>query len=498
MSIRSFVILGATLVFGLAGSLARPAPLPPVPVPTENPITEAKRVLGKVLFWDEQLSSDNTVACGTCHVPSSGGADPRFGRNTGTDAGTIDDVWGSPGIALLDADGNAAEHPMFGYEAQIGRRIAPSSFGALWAEVVFWDGRAGPELLDPLTGETVIRAGGALESQALAPLMDSAEMAKQGRTWAELTGKLERERPLALAADLPADVAAAIAAHGDYPALFASAFGDPGITPVRIAFAIATYQRTLLADQTPWDRYMAGEESAMAREAQLGWETFQAWSCVQCHEPPLFTSNEFFNIALRRHEYDHGREEVTGDPEHRGDFKVPSLRNVGLRTRFMHTGEFGSVAETVALYDSPPALPGRDALPDGRRYHFNLTTYEQYDLQSFLVAGLTDPRVANEEFPFDRPTLRSERGEGDVVPPETPAGFSAQAAPDGVRLRWAAPGEATGVLDYVLRRDGRVIAVTTATSFLDRQAAGATPRYSLVARDAAANASPAVTAAAAR
>jgi cytochrome c peroxidase len=39
--------------------------LPPVPIPAENPITEPKRVLGKILFWDEQLSSDDTVACGT-------------------------------------------------------------------------------------------------------------------------------------------------------------------------------------------------------------------------------------------------------------------------------------------------------------------------------------------------------------------------------------------------------------------------------------------------
>ena len=52
-------------------------PLPPVPVPNENPLTEAKRVLGKFLFWDEQLSSDNTVACGTCHIPANGGADSR-------------------------------------------------------------------------------------------------------------------------------------------------------------------------------------------------------------------------------------------------------------------------------------------------------------------------------------------------------------------------------------------------------------------------------------
>ena len=51
-------------------------PLPPVPVPAANPITPQKAVLGKILFWDQQLSSDHTVACGSCHLTEFGGADP--------------------------------------------------------------------------------------------------------------------------------------------------------------------------------------------------------------------------------------------------------------------------------------------------------------------------------------------------------------------------------------------------------------------------------------
>ena len=71
------------------------AELPDVPVPPENPITEAKRVLGKILFWDEQLSSDDTVACGTCHLPAAGGGDPRAAVHPGTVPGSVDDVAGS-------------------------------------------------------------------------------------------------------------------------------------------------------------------------------------------------------------------------------------------------------------------------------------------------------------------------------------------------------------------------------------------------------------------
>ncbi len=71
------------LLLALVASAPLAADLPPVPVPAENPITEQKRVLGKILFWDEQLSSDGTVACGTCHRPGAGGGDPRAGRQPG-------------------------------------------------------------------------------------------------------------------------------------------------------------------------------------------------------------------------------------------------------------------------------------------------------------------------------------------------------------------------------------------------------------------------------
>jgi cytochrome c peroxidase len=109
------------LVLGCYGLAAR-AELPPVPVPAENPITESKRILGKILFWDEQLSSDDSVACGTCHRPAAGGADPRAGLNPGSLPGTTDDVFGSPGIRRLDNDGLPVVDPVFGDAPQVMRR----------------------------------------------------------------------------------------------------------------------------------------------------------------------------------------------------------------------------------------------------------------------------------------------------------------------------------------------------------------------------------------
>jgi cytochrome c peroxidase len=275
--------------------------------------------------------------------------------------------------------------------------------------VLFWDGRASSEFRDPLTGSVVIAMGGALESQIIATLANPTEMAKAGQQWAEVTGKLERVRPLALATGLPADVDAAIKEHESYGALFAAAFGADAITPVRIALAIATYERTLVADQTPWDRYAAGDESALSRPELFGLQALEDFHCLKCHTPPLFTNNEFFNIGLRRSEFDRGRETVTGDPEDAGEMRVPSLRNSGLRARFMHTGEFASLGAAISFYRTGPVLPDRDGIPGAGIYTFNMSTVQEADIRAFLTTGLTDPRVRAEQFPFDRPTLRTEQ-----------------------------------------------------------------------------------------
>ena len=385
------------------------AALPPVPEPAENPVTEAKRVLGKILFWDEQLSSDDTVACGTCHRPAFGGADPRSGRHTGIDKGTIDDVHGSPGIVSRGRDGLPTPHAMFADQPQITPRLTPSNFGALWAKELSWDGRAGSRFLDPQTGEVLIASGGALENQALSALTNDTEMAQLDRLWTEITEKLERSKPLALATDLPDDVTKALAARPGYPDLFAAAFGDSAITPARIAFGLASYQRTLVSDQTPWDRYQAGDSSALTERALYGWRKLQSFHCTSCHEPPLFTNNDFAHIGLRRAEFDRGRELVTGDPEDAGEMKTPSLRNVGLRVRFMHTGEFTNLGAAIGFYVNAPALPERDGIPGAGLYTFNLSRIDETDIREFLATALTDPRVRHQTFPFDRPTLRSER-----------------------------------------------------------------------------------------
>ena len=133
-------------------------PLPPMPVPAGNPTTTAKANLGKVLFWDEQLSSSRTVACGTCHRAETGGMDPRaikgdlLATNAGLDgvAGTADDITGSPGVQLANADGSLARSSAFGLGPQVTGRGTQSHINAGFAPANFWDGRATGTFVNPL------------------------------------------------------------------------------------------------------------------------------------------------------------------------------------------------------------------------------------------------------------------------------------------------------------------------------------------------------------
>ena len=379
------------------------AVLPAVPEPVENPVTEEKRVLGKVLFWDEQLSSDDTVACGTCHIPAAGGADPRVAFHPGDDGvlGTADDVRGSLGVVRRDATGTPVPDPIFGFGVQVTERASMSFFGALWAPEVLWDGRAAGQFIDPLDGVTVlIASGGGLENQALLPILSDVEMAKEGRTWLEVTSKLASVTPLALATGLPADVAAALVLSPTYPDLFADAFGDSAITPARIAFALASYQRTLVPDQTPFDL------GTLTPDQQDGLQFIENNPCRFCHEDDLLSDNTFRNIGLRDPAEDLGRESVTGSSADRGEFKVPSLRNVGLRPTYMHTGQFETLAEVLTFYETPPVHTENidDDIP--------IDIGNEAEVLDFLTNGLTDPRVASETFPFDRPILAPEPSTG--------------------------------------------------------------------------------------
>ena len=418
-------------------------PLGDAPAPDENPITEPKRVLGKILFWDEQLSSDDTVACGTCHKPAAGGSDARLAINPGFDQifGSADDVVGSPGIRALDENGLQLNDPMFGHDPQVTGRATPSFFTSMFADNNFWDGRATDEFVDPLNpNNTIIEEGGSLESQAVGPILSTVEMAQQGRDWNDVVDKLEQATPLSLASNIPADMIDALQGGTNYQQLFSAAFGDSEITPARIAMAIATYERTLVPNETPWDLYIAGDSNAMTNDQIQGWDLFNDTPCANCHEPPLFSDNNFRNIGLRPANEDLGQFEVSGQNNDRGNFKTPSLRNVGLRSALMHVGWITDVSDAIDFYNAgtnntghvqftqdQSGVPGTNVDIDEIDV-FGDDPVRRGQVIEFLMNGLADPRAASETFPFDRPTLANETDTSALSINTDIAGLSSQGA----------------------------------------------------------------------
>jgi cytochrome c peroxidase len=387
-----------------------PPPLQPPPIPAGNPLTAAKTNLGKTLFWDEQLSTSKTVACGTCHIFGEGGSDPRTSatnaatRNPGADGifNTPDDVLGSPGVARQDANGKYVFDAVFGLSPGVTGRKSPSVINAAYVPSLFWDGRALPTFTDPVGGGVVLNGGAALESQSVNPPVSDVEMGHIGQDWAEITARLSTATPLRMSPQVPAQLTNWIAGR-DYSALFQEAFGTPDITAVRIAMAIATYERALFSNQAPVD---VAPQTLTPQEQQGGQIFATIGRCNVCHVGSRQTNDTFRYIGVRPQNDDLGRFNVTGLAADRGRMKVPSLRNVELRAPYFHNGEMATLEDVVDFYDRGGdfTAPNKDPAiaPIG------LTPVQKAALVAFLKRPLTDPRIAAGQAPFDRPLLYSE------------------------------------------------------------------------------------------
>lgn len=408
----------------MAGGGGRGFPeYPTVPFPPENQFDADKALLGKVLFWEEQIGSNDMVACGTCHRPMWGGADgrpadPAAALHPGVDGtiGTADDIHGAQGLPRCDSTGTPIEETQegFGFGVQVTKRRAPSYLDAMFFSDIFWDGRATSAFEDPDNmGVIAILSGGALESQAVGPPLSPVEMSCENRTWADIHTKLAAVVPLAFASNIPTDMQNFIAGK-TYPDLFEQVYGTTEINTVRIAFAIATHERTLTSDDTPWDRWNKGDDSAMTPDQVRGFELFNDNSrarCSVCHRPPEFTDRLFHNIGFHAfNATDLGRQEFTMAMADNGKFKTPGLRNVGLRepAGLLHDGigPHGNDLQAVMdAYNNPPGLNNMvtaDIMP------LNLTPAEIDLIIDFMRNGLTDERVRLEQAPFDRPKLGTE------------------------------------------------------------------------------------------
>jgi cytochrome c peroxidase len=276
---------------GAPVEIRSPVGLPPVPIPPDNPPTAETIALGRRLFYDPQLSVDNTVSCASCHQP-----------------------------AFAFSDGKQLSE---GVRQQKGRRNAPSLLNAAYREALFWDGRSP-----------------SLEAQAQEPVRNPLEMAHT------LQGAVER-----------------LMADSSYGAAFEKAFGPGPVSYEEVGKALASFERTLLCGNSPFDRYFYGHDpSALSESAKRGLAVFRnpaEGNCEKCHnigdQYALFTDNKFHNDSVgptsdNEDPIDLGHYLLTRIEADKGAFRTPSLRNVALTAPYFHDGSRATLQDVIGFY----------------------------------------------------------------------------------------------------------------------------------------------------
>ncbi|MBE0704552.1 MAG: c-type cytochrome [Afipia sp.] len=175
-----------------------------------------------------------------------------------------------------------------------------------------------------------------------------------------------------------------------YTAAFAKAFGDKHVTRRRIELAIATYERTIVAGEAPFDRWIMGDESAISPQAKRGFALFNGKAhCSSCHSGPSFTDGSFQDIgSATGNDIGRGRLFPTSEKLQYA-FKTPTLRDVADRGPYMHDGSVATLEGVIELYnkggiDRPSRSPSIKPL--------GLTAAEKAELIAFLKT-LSAPAV---------------------------------------------------------------------------------------------------------
>jgi cytochrome c peroxidase len=178
-----------------------------------------------------------------------------------------------------------------------------------------------------------------------------------------------------------------------YRALFSKAFGDEKVTSQRLLKALAQFTVMLKSFNSKYDKVMRKEESFTTQE-QHGYDLFKT-NCASCHKEPLFSDDKFEKngLSIDPTLNDYGRIKITGKPEDRTRFKIPTLRNSQFTFPYMHDGRFKTLTEVIKHYNS---LGPDKSLPKELSKPMNLSDNDRVDLVSFLLT-LTD-----KEFLFDK------------------------------------------------------------------------------------------------
>jgi cytochrome c peroxidase len=290
-------------------------------VPADNPITEPKFFLGNRLFFDKNLSSTSTVSCASCHSPAHG--------------------YGSP-----DASGRGR-----GVDGQLGARAAPRIVNLVFGT--------------PENGYDLDERASSLEEQVIDPFVNPREMG-MGSMGAVLT-RVRR--------------------NAAYANLVQSAFGKPlsQVTELELRQALATFIRTLVVGDAPYDRFRKGDASALTEQQKRGYGTFVN-HCVGCHGGHALSNRRTFNIGAYPDSHaDRGKQAVTGNPRDALAFMTPGLRDMHRRTGLGHDGTL-TLQAILASYNAGGFHQSPNKGHEVRA--MGLDAAGLADLEAFLTGGL--------------------------------------------------------------------------------------------------------------
>jgi cytochrome c peroxidase len=374
------VLMAAMLRPGPVRSQAVPPAVPLHPVaPADNPTTPAKVALGRLLFWDPILSGHQDVACATCHHPDFGYSDGlglSIGVN-GTGVGNQRRFVAGTLAHLAKRNSQTVLNTGFNGQATSGATGASTA-------PMFWD----------------LRVSG-LEAQALEPIKSAEEM--RGDVYTE-TAAVET-------------VVARLRAIPNYVTQFNTAFGGgkASVTALNLSRALAAFERTLVAVDSPYDRYLRGDRSAMTATQIAGMEAFARTGCSGCHSGPMFSDYKTHVLGAPENS---ASPVLDGGMNGTRAFRTPSLRNLAATGPYMHSGALGSLDDVLRFYNRAVRGQGR-----GRgRNNTALTAVDSRPQTDPLLRELRGVRRNSEEIKAFLLALNDDRFDR-IIPAHVPSGL---------------------------------------------------------------------------
>lgn len=332
--------------------------LPPISTPLDNPQSLEKVELGRLLFWDPIVGGEKDMACVVCHHPGLGygdGLDLPIGVN-GSGLG-LDRTENTGGLVLDNPIERVPRNaPTIINSAYNGLTSSSSGYDPSTSPM-FWDGRKQ-----------------ALEGQCQGPPTSRSEM--RGEAYAE--------------EDALDSVAARVAAIPEYQTLFEEAFGPEGVTLINITKAFAAFERAIVADNSPYDQYLAGDLKALTDDQKEGLLLFNGKArCSNCHFGPMLSDYDFHTMGIPENPLSPNNPDLGKDEDFK--FRTPTLRNVSITGPYMHNGMLSSLKEVVEFLNE--GVSGNENISDDMLANsmapLNLTEKEIDQIVAFLES-LTD------------------------------------------------------------------------------------------------------------